>query len=190
MDDVPWTHALHFPRNRSRNHAARPVLAAKQSNVINAVEQGNDRTYSVGILQRGQRRLELRSLHRNPKHIHGRHFRGDNDVHREFAEGTLKIKLFGILPERFAPHHKGDGSARVRHTSADQAANTARSENCMPHCPGHRKLNLSCLFFHWPRGQQLRSIPYAAAFRGAATPWISSGRCAFIREAPPSTSMS
>ncbi len=133
MNDVPRTDAFGLNRNRRRNHPPRAVPAAEQRDMVNAIEQGNDSPHRIRILQRNERRLQLRGLHRNPKHVDGRNLRSDGDIHREIPERTFQLKLFGILRQRLAPHHQRDGISRVRQTSADQPSNAAGSENRMSH---------------------------------------------------------
>ncbi len=95
MNDVPRTHPLGFNRNRRRNHALRAVLSAQHGNMINAIEQRNDRSHRIGISELAQSRFQLRSLHRNPEHIGGRHFSGDGNIHSEIAERTFKLSFLG-----------------------------------------------------------------------------------------------
>ena len=97
MDDVPGAHPLRLARNRRRNHAARAIPGAQQRHMVNAIEQRNDGLHRIWILESGERRFQLRGLHRNPEHIHGRNFRGDRDIHREISERTFQPKLFGIV---------------------------------------------------------------------------------------------
>ncbi len=99
MHNVARTHALHFTRNRRRDHTLCPVPRAQQSNMVNAIQQRNDPSHRIRISERGQRRLQLRSLHRNPKHIDGRHFGREPNIHCEIAEGAVEMKLLGILPK-------------------------------------------------------------------------------------------
>ena len=66
MDDVSRTDPLGLNRDRRRDHTICPVLRPQHGNVINAIEQRNDGPHRIRILESGQRRLELRGLHRDP----------------------------------------------------------------------------------------------------------------------------
>ena len=119
MDDVTGAHPLRLTGNRSRNHAAGTVPGAQQRHMVYAIEERDDGFHRIWISESGERRFQLRGLHRKPEHVNGRHFRSDGDIHREISEGTFQPKLFGIVLNRPTPDNQRDGSSSVRQTSAD-----------------------------------------------------------------------
>ena len=133
MDNTTWADALHFSRNRRRNHALSAVASAQQRDMVNAIKKWNDASHCIRILESGKRRLQLRSLHRKPENVNGRNLRGNGNIDREVSERTVKPKLFGMFGNVLWPHHQGDRSSSMRQASADQAANTAGPKNRMPH---------------------------------------------------------
>src|SRR5271156_1040143 len=138
MNNVSGTDALGFDRDGRWNNALRTVSRAQHRDMIDAIEQRNDRPDSPRILERAECRLQLRGLHCNPEHIDRRNFGSHGNIDFEVTEGALQSKGLGILRERLATDYQSDRVSNMRQTSSDQPANAPGSENRVLHWIGIR----------------------------------------------------
>src|SRR6202451_2626572 len=125
MNNVSRTQTLGFHRNGRGNNAIRAILRAQRGNMIDAVEQRNNRSDGIWVLDRGQRGIKLRSLHRNPQYISLRRLGSNCNVNSKVAKRTFEMKLFRVAIESLSSHNQSDRIPSMRQTSTNQSADAA-----------------------------------------------------------------
>jgi hypothetical protein len=106
--------------------------------MVDSILQRDHGLNRVGLRDRPQSLSKLRSFHRDPENVHGRHFAGDCDVCFESSERAVEMKSPWILRDFFVANDERDGCARMCQTDTDHTSNAAGAKNRVPQCSGIR----------------------------------------------------